>query len=44
MTNLMPLPGLQRAVDKNKENQFIDFRLMATKEEKPMFFPPLSTV
>jgi hypothetical protein len=38
MTNLMTLAGLPKTTFKNKENQFIDFRLITTKEEKPRFF------
>jgi len=38
MINLMMLPALRKARLKNKENQFFDFRVMITKEEKPRFF------
>ncbi|HGE8484413.1 MULTISPECIES: hypothetical protein [Serratia] len=38
MTNLMALPGLPSAAGQNKENQFIDFRLITTREEKSRFF------
>jgi len=34
----MALPGLPSATGQNKENQFIDFRLITTREEKPRFF------
>ncbi|RTG43568.1 hypothetical protein D9B61_24105 [Serratia marcescens] len=39
MTRLTMLPDLTPPAYKNKENQFIDFRLIITKGEKPRFFP-----
>jgi hypothetical protein len=38
MASLMRGLACRRQNMKNKENQFIDFRLMITKEEKPRFF------
>ncbi|WP_154292201.1 hypothetical protein [Serratia marcescens] len=37
MTNLMTLAGLPKTTFKNKENQFIDFRLITTKDENHAF-------
>lgn len=37
MTNLMQSLYLQIAPENNKENQFIDFRLITTSKEKPRF-------
>jgi len=38
MTNLIPATIWHKASTENEENQFIDFRLIIKKKEKPRFF------
>ncbi|OAT75164.1 hypothetical protein A9B99_16755 [Mangrovibacter phragmitis] len=38
MTNLMSVQNQRVSPNKNKENQFIGFRLLTKKKEKPRFF------
>ncbi|KEA51347.1 hypothetical protein DT73_18475 [Mangrovibacter sp. MFB070] len=38
MTNLISAQNEWMSPNKNQENQFIDFRLLTKKKEKPRFF------